>query len=78
MKSYMKPTISLVVTNGNGGFGSCVVKVDEELIESILGGVIDLTPDSFGLNEACKHQVPIDMYCKFTSADLGAAHAFES
>jgi hypothetical protein len=50
MKSYMKPTISLVVTNGNGGFGSCVVKVDEELIESILG--IDLTSDSFGLNEA--------------------------
>ncbi len=78
MKSYIKPTISLVVTNGNGGFGSCVVKVDEELIESILGGVIDLNANSFGMNESCAEKVPIDMYCKFTSADLGAAHAFES
>ena len=76
MKSYIKPTISLVITNGNGGFGSCIVKADEELIESILG--LELTPNSFGMNEACVDKLPIDMYCKFTSADLGAAHAFES
>lgn len=78
MKSYIKPTISLVITNGNGGYGSCVVKADEELIESILGGGIDLTSKSFGMNEPCEVHIPIDMYCKFTSADLGAAHAFIS
>lgn len=76
MKSYMKPTISLALTSGNGGYGSCIVKADEELIESILG--IELTPNSFGMEEACSDKLPIDMYCKFTSADLGAAHAFIS
>ena len=49
---------------------------DLELLESILG--MEIPKDSFALGEACGTQLPIDMYCKFTSAELGAAHAFIS
>ena len=77
MKAYMKPTISLAVTNSGSGFlGSCIVKADMDLIESIIGG--PFPSDAFGIAEACVNPIPIDIYCKFTSAELGAAQAFIS
>lgn len=76
MKSYMKPTISLAVTGNNASYVSCIVKADIDLIESILGG--SLPSNAFGSNEPCGTDIPIDIYCKFTSAELGAAQAFIS
>lgn len=77
MKKYIKPTISLAITSDDSGFlGSCIVKADMDLLESILGG--SFPSDAFGMAEACGTQIPIDIYCKFTSAELGAAQAFIS
>ena len=73
----MKPTISLAITgNDSGTIGSCIVKADMDLIQSILGG--NVPSNIFGIAEACGTPLPIDMYCKFTSAELGAAQAFIS
>ena len=72
----MKPTISLAITGNDSSFlGSCIVKADMDLLQSILGNI---PTDAFGMEEACGTKIPIDIYCKFTSAELGAAHAFIS
>lgn len=78
MKSYMKPTISLAITGGNGGYGSCIVKADLDLLQSILGNDFTFSKNSFAMSEDCVEGIPVDIYCKFTSAELGAAHAFIS
>lgn len=77
MKSYIKPTIALAITgNDSGSYSSCIVKADLDLIESILG--LEVPSNGFSMTESCENQLPIDMYCKFTSAELGAAQAFIS
>lgn len=77
MKSYMKPTISLAMIGSDAGsYSSCIVKADMDLIQSIIG--IEIPSNAFSLNEPCGTQLPIEMYCKFTSAELGAAQAFIS
>ncbi len=78
MKSYMKPTISLAITGYNGGYGSCIVKADLDLLQSILGNDFTFSKNSFAMSEGCVEGIPVDIYCKFTSAELGAAHAFIS
>lgn len=78
MKSYIKPTIALAITgNDSGSYSSCIVKADMDLLESILGGSIDFSK-AFATTEPCSSPIPIEMYCKFTSAELGAAQAFIS
>ncbi len=77
MKTYQKPTIMLSSTASTAStLGSCMEKVDAELIQQITG--LPITNDSFGMNEACKKPVPIEFYCKFTSGELGALQAFIS
>ena len=76
MKTYVKPTLSLLSSEPTSQYTSCIVKADLELIQSITG--LEITKNSFAMTEPCQHQLPIDMYCKFTSAEMGAAQAFES
>lgn len=79
MKSYIKPTIALAITgNDSGSYSSCIVKADMDLLESILGGSYDDFSKAFATTEPCSPQIPIEIYCKFTSAQLGAAQAFIS
>ncbi|MGN0573925.1 MAG: hypothetical protein ACI4IX_08300 [Acutalibacteraceae bacterium] len=78
MNQYVKPTIKLASAAANSlSAGSCLNQVDRELLESIIGSGVDLST-AFGMNEPCQNPVPIDAYCKFTSADLGAIQAFSS
>lgn len=78
MNQYVKPIIKLAGTATNSSSaGSCYTKADMELIASIIGQPIDVNT-AFGINEACIDKLPIDIYCKFTSAELGAAQAFVS
>lgn len=76
MQKYVKPTISLTASVSANGPMFCNVKADLDLIKDIVGA--DNIENSFGLFEACEIQIPIDSYCKFTSAELGAAQAFIS
>ena len=34
--------------------------------------------NTFGMGEECIIQIPLDMYCKFTSTELGAVQIFWS
>lgn len=78
MNQYVKPIIKLAGTTTNSSSaGSCYTKADMELIAGIVGPDVDINT-AFGPNEACVNKLPIDMYCKFTSAELGAAQAFVS
>ena len=78
MNQYVKPIIKLAGTTTNSSSaGSCYTQADMELISSIVGQNVDINT-AFGPNEACVNKIPIDMYCKFTSAELGAAQAFVS
>ena len=78
MNQYFKPVIKLVTTTANSASaGSCLNKVDRELLESIIGSGVDLST-AFGMNENCTNPVPVDAYCKFTSAELGAIQGFSS
>lgn len=77
MQKYVKPTISMTASITPDQLGTCMVQADLELIQSIVGNGIDMK-DTFGMQEACAIQIPLDMYCKFTSAELGAAQAFNS
>lgn len=78
MNQYVKPIIKLAGTATNSSSaGSCYTKADMELIASIVGQPIDVNT-AFGINEACIDKLPIDIYCKFTSAELGASQAFVS
>ena len=80
MNQYVKPTIKLASAAANSASaGSCPNKLndsDRELLESIIGSG-DMST-AFGMNEPCQNPVPIDAYCKFTSAELGAIQAFSS
>lgn len=78
MNQYVKPTIKLASAAANSASaGSCLNQVDRELLESIIGPGYDLSK-AFGMNEPCENPVPIDAYCKFTSAELGAIQGFSS
>lgn len=76
MQKYVKPTISLTASESANGPAFCSVQADLDLIQAITG--LQINENSFAATEACKHQLPIDIYCKFTSAELGAAQAFIS
>ena len=76
MQKYVKPTISLTASVSANGPAFCSVQADLDLIQAITG--LKITENSFAATEACKDQLPIDIYCKFTSAELGAAQAFLS
>lgn len=77
MKEYMKPTIAIAANSSSSIPVFCAVQADLDIIASILGPEFD-SSKIFGMKEACIQQIPIDIYCKFTSAELGAAQAFAS
>lgn len=78
MSQYTKPSIMFLAAGTNtASTGSCFTKADMDLITSIIGPGVD-SSTAFGMQEACAVQLPIDMYCKFTSAELGAVQAFIS
>lgn len=77
MNNYVKPVISIAAANARSGAGSCGVTSDDmELIQSVIGGAD--ADKTFGMGEPCEIQVPLDKYCKFTSAELGATTIFWS
>ncbi len=78
MKNYIKPAISLVAVAADSGTSSscATTSADMSLIQSIVGG-LDANK-IFGGNEPCEIPVDLDMYCKFTSTELGAAKIFLS
>ncbi len=78
MKNYIKPTIGLVALSANArASGSCTTtSEDMDLIQGIVGGVD--ADKIFASGEPCEIQVDLDMYCKFTSTELGAAKIFFS
>lgn len=77
MNNYVKPTIKLAGVASRAIPGSCsTTATDMELIQSIIGGAD--ANDTFGMGEDCDIQIPLDMYCKFTSTELGAVQIFWS
>ena len=77
MKNYVKPTIKLATIGADGSTVSCsTTESDMDLIQSIVGGAN--ANDTFGMGEACLIEVPLDMYCKFTSAEMGKIVVFWS
>lgn len=77
MSNYIKPVIKLATVDANGNTVSCsTTGSDMELIQGIIGGAD--ANNTFGMGEPCDIQVPLDMYCKFTSSDLGAVQIFWS
>lgn len=67
----------LAASTNSSSTSSCFTKADMDLITSIIGPDINIST-AFAMQEACVNQLPIDMYCKFTSAELGAVQAFIS
>lgn len=78
MSQYVKPTIKFAsIALNSSALGSCSIASDDlELIQSIVGG--DDISQTFGMQEECAIKIPLEMYCKFTSSELGAAQAFIS
>lgn len=77
MNDYIKPTIKLASAASPRGISSCSTTADDmELIQSVIGGAD--ASNTFGMGEDCLIQVPLEMYCKFTSTELGAAQVFWS
>ena len=77
MKNYVKPTIKLATIGADGSTISCsTTESDMELIQSIVGGAN--ANDTFGMGESCLIELPLDMYCKFTSAEMGKIVVFWS
>lgn len=76
MNNYVKPVIRLAQSSGARGVSSCMSEADMELIQSIVGGAD--ADKTFGMTEECEIQIPLEMYCKFTSAELGATQIFWS
>lgn len=78
MDNYIKPSIKLVADSGaKAGTGSCGTSgEDMQLIQSIIGGAD--ASSTFGMGEPCTIQIPLDMFCKFTSTELGATQIFWS
>lgn len=77
MKKYTKPTIAIAANSSTSVPVFCAVQADLDLIAGILGSGFD-GKKIFGLDEPCEQPVPIDIYCKFTSAEMGIAQAFLS
>ena len=76
MKNYVKPTFILAATAA-GSPSTCLTQVDLDLIADILGEGFD-ADKIFGMYEACDSKVDIDLYCKFTSVELGSEQGFLS
>ena len=77
MNNYVKPTIKLAGVASRAAAGSCsTTESDMDLIQSIVGGAD--ADKTFGMNEPCAIQIPLDMYCKFTSSAMGAVVIFWS
>ena len=77
MNKYIKPAIKLATADANGNTGSCgTTAADMELIQSIVGGAD--AANTFGMGEPCLIEIPLDKYCKFTSAETGAVLIFWS
>ncbi len=76
MKNYIKPTLILTAAAA-GGPSTCLVQVDLDVITDILGEGFD-ADKIFGMHEACESKVAIDLYCKFTSVELGSEQGFLS
>ena len=77
MNKYIKPAIKLATPNASSNTSSCgTTAADMDLIQSIVGGAD--AESTFGLGEPCDIQVPLDMFCKFTSAETGAVLIFWS
>ena len=77
MSNYVKPTIKLAVADASGGTVSCDTDAtDMDLIQGIVGGAD--ADKTFGLGEQCEINVPLDMYCKFTSVEMGKTKIFWS
>ena len=77
MNNYVKPVIKLATVAADGSTVSCgTTASDMELIQSIVGGAN--ANDTFNSNESCLIDIPLDMYCKFTSAELGKTVVFWS
>lgn len=76
MKEYIKPTIKLATPAANGLTSCSTTSTDMELIQSIIGGAD--ANKTFGMGESCEIEIPLDMYCKFTSTELGAIQIFWS
>lgn len=77
MSNYIKPVIKLATVDAKGNTVSCsTTESDMSLIQGIIGGAD--ADKTFGMGEPCEIQVPLDMYCKFTSSDLGAVQIFWS
>lgn len=77
MNNYIKPVIKLATVDANGNTVSCgTTASDMNLIQSIIGGAN--ANDTFGMGESCLIEVPLDMYCKFTSAEMGKILVFWS
>ena len=77
MNNYVKPTIKLAGVASRAAAGTCsTTATDMELIQSIVGGAD--AANTFGMGEYCLIEVPLDKYCKFTSAETGAVLIFWS
>lgn len=77
MNNYVKPAIKLATVDANGNTVSCgTTGNDMQLIQSIVGGAD--ASKTFGMGEPCEIQLPLDMYCKFTSAEMGKTVVFWS
>ena len=77
MNNYVKPVIKLASTGARAAAGTfSTTGADMELIQSIIGGAD--ANNTFGMGEDCLIQIPLDMYCKFTSTELGAVQIFWS
>lgn len=76
MKNYIKPTINLVAAiSDTGSSTSCTTtSEDMDLIKDLTG--VDDVKMLFGTNEGC--EIGVDMYCKFTSAEVGNVQVFIS
>lgn len=77
MNKYIKPTVQIVLNaSARSSTSSCSTSADMDLIQSIIGGAD--ADKTFGMNEPCELQIPLEMYCKFTSSEMGAAQIFWS
>ncbi len=77
MNNYIKPVIKLAAIDARGNTVSCsTTESDMDLIRDIVGGAD--ADKTFGMGEPCTIQIPLDMYCKFTSTELGAVQVFWS
>lgn len=77
MNKYIKPTVQIVLNaSARSSASSCSTSADMDLIQSIIGGAD--ADKTFGMNEPCELQIPLEMYCKFTSSEMGAAQIFWS